>query len=150
MPNILFKCELSMANSSSQSANSLQSGLTFIIGIICTAVAAIGIFWLSKIIPGIYQTLTQNGFSFMSNSVLFHLIWAIFFINLLIAGFKLINSALNKRTKDLVPGLTLYFLGASLVIIGLFYLVFEQYTYAIAAIVTGALCIYLEGLTEIA
>ena len=139
-----------MQNLSSQPANIFQSGLTFVIGIICTAVSAIGIFWLSKIIPGIYHTLIQNGLSFMSNSVLFHLIWAIFFINLLIAGFKLINSALNKRTKDLVPGLTLYFLGASLVVIGLFYLVFEQYGYAAIAIIVGALCIYLEGTTEIA
>ena len=139
-----------MKYSPKSSASSLQSGLTFIIGVICTSAAAIGLFWLSKIIPGIYHTLMQNGLSFMSNAILFHLLWAIFFLSLLITGIKLIISALKRRRKDLVPGITLYFLGASLVIIGLFYLVFEQYTYAIVSIVAGALCIYLEGITEIA
>ncbi len=130
--------------------NPLQSGLTFIAGIICTGTAAIGVFWLSRIIPGIYFTLKQNGFSFMSNTIIFHLLWVIFFVSLLITGIKLLISALNKRTKDLVPGMTLYFLGASLVIIGLFYLVFEQYAYALISIMAGALCIYIEGATEIA
>ena len=133
-----------------QSAKPLFSALTFIIGVICIAAAAIGIFWLSKIIPGIYHTLNQNGFSFMSNSILFHLLWLVFFISLLITGIKLLISGLKKRTRDLVPGITLYFLGASLVIIGMFYFVFEQYLYMAVSIIIGALCIFLEGATEIA
>lgn len=72
------------------------------------------------------------------------------FISLLITGIKLLISALNKRTKDLVPGMPLYFLGASLVIIGLFYMVFGEYTYALISIIAGALCIYVEGTSEIA
>ena len=139
-----------MQDARSQSASLIQIGFTFIIGVICIGASAIGIFWLSKIIPGIYLTLSQNGITFMSNSILFHLLWAIFFLSLLVTGIKLLISALNKRNKDLVPGMTLYFLGASLVIIGLFYLIFEQYVYAIASIIAGAICIYLEGATEIA
>jgi hypothetical protein len=131
-------------------ASSLFSGMTFITGIVCTGTAAIGIFWLSKIIPGIFQTLSENGFSFMSNTALFHMLWVVFFISLLITGIKLLISALNKRTKDLVPGMSLYFLGASLVIIGLFYMVFGEYTYALISIIAGALCIYVEGTSEIA
>ena len=140
-----------MENSdSTANASSLFSGLTFIVGIICTGISAIGIFWLSKIIPGIYHTLAENGFSFMSNSILFHIIWVVFFLSLLLTGIKLLISALNKRTKDLVPGMPLYFLGASLVIIGLFYLVFGQFVYAVISIIAGTLCIYIEGTTEIA
>ena len=140
-----------MGNSHIQSnANSLKYALTFIIGILCTGSATIGGYWLSKIIPGIYFTLKQNGISFMSNSIIFHLLWAVFFLSLLVTGIKLLVSALNKRTKDLVPGITLYFLGSSLVIIGLFYIVFEQYPYALITIIAGAFCIYLEGATEIA
>jgi hypothetical protein len=131
-------------------ATLLFSGLTFVIGIICSGTAAIGIFWLSKIIPGIYHILAENGFSFMSNTMVFHGLWTVFFLSLLLTGIKLLISALNKRTKDLVPGLSLYFLGASLVIIGLFYLVFGEFTYALIAIVVGALCIYIEGTTELA
>jgi len=135
---------------SNERASIIFSGLTFITGIICTGTAAIGIFWLSKIIPGIYYTLSENGFSFMSNSVVFHLIWAVFFLSLLVTGIKLLISAMNKRTKDLVPGVPLYFLGASLVIIGLFYLVFSEFTYAVISMIAGTLCIYVEGTTEIA
>lgn len=131
-------------------ATSLFSGMTFITGIICTGTATIGIFWLSRIIPGIYQTLIENGFSFMSNSFLFHMVWAVFFLSLLLTGIKLLISALNKKTKDLVPGVPLYFVGASLVIIGLFYLVFGQFISALISIVAGVLCIYIEGTSEIA
>jgi len=131
-------------------ATILFSGLIFIIGIISTGIAAIGIFWLSKIIPGIYHTLAENGFSFMSNSVIFHLLWVVFFLSLLIAGIKLLISALNKRAKDLVPGVSLYFLGASILIIGLFYLLFGQFMFALISIIAGVLFIYIEGTTEIA
>lgn len=131
-------------------ATTLFSGLILIIGILSTGIAAIGMFWLSKIIPGIYHTLSENGVSFMSNSVIFHLLWVVFFLSLLITGIKLLISALNKRTKDLVPGVSLYFLGASLLIIGLFYLLFGQFIYALISIIAGVLFMYIEGTTEIA
>ncbi|MFK7816888.1 MAG: hypothetical protein AB8B92_11195 [Gammaproteobacteria bacterium] len=131
-------------------ATSLFTGMTFITGIICTGTAAIGMFWLSRIIPGIYRTLIESGFSFMSNTFLFHMVWVVFFLSLLMTGVKLLISALNKKTKDLVPGVPLYFVGASLVIIGLFYLVFGQFISALLSIIAGALCIYIEGTSEIA
>jgi hypothetical protein len=131
-------------------ATTLFSGMTFITGVICTGTSAIGIFWLSKILPGIYHILGENGLSFMSNTFLFHIVWAVFFLSLLITGIKLLISALNKKTKDLVPGVPLYFVGASLVIIGLFYLVFGQFITALLSIVAGVLCIYIEGTSEIA
>lgn len=140
-----------MQDSSSQhKATLLFTSLTFIIGIACTIAAAIGIFWLSKIIPGLYYTLAENGISFMSNTAIFHILWAVFFLSLLTTGIKLLISALNKRRQDLVPGMSLYFLGVSLVIIGLFYLVFGQFLYALISVVFGAFCIYIEGTTEIA
>ena len=137
------------ATHSNQEATLTFTSLTFLAGVLCIAAAVIGRFWISRIIPGIYSTLSDSGFSFMSNSMTFHIVWAIFFLSLLITGIKLTISALNKRTKDLVPGLSLYFLGASLVIIGMFYLVFGQFTYALIAIISGALCIYFEGAAEI-
>ncbi|QMU60858.1 MAG: hypothetical protein GKR92_03775 [Gammaproteobacteria bacterium] len=135
---------------SNPKATTWFSGLIFILGIICTGIAAVGIFWLSKIIPGIYQTLAGTDFSFMSNSVVFHLLWVVFFLSLLMTGVKLLISALNKRTTDLVPGVSLYFLGASLLIIGLFYLLFGQLIYALISIIAGTFFIYVEGTTELA
>ncbi len=130
-------------------ASTLFSSITMLIGIVCICISAIGIFWLSKIIPGLYEAVVNDGYSFMKNSVIFHLLWLIFFISLFITGVKLIISAINKRTTDLVPGLTLYFVGASLVVIGLFYLIFQETTYALMAIIIGILCIYFEGAAEI-
>ncbi len=140
-----------MQNQSGASGvSSLQTSLTYITGIICAVAALLGLFWIVRIVPGILHTLDENGFSFISNTILFHTLWLIFFISLLITGIKLFISAMKKRTNDLVSGSTLYFLGASLVVIGLFYLVFQEYTYALIAIIAGALCIYIEGTTEIA
>ena len=85
----------------------------------------------------------------MKNSVVFHLLWLVFFASVLVAGIRLIISAVNKRTTDLVPGHSLYFVGASLVVIGLFYVVFQEMAYAAITIIAGILCIYFEGAAEI-
>ena len=130
-------------------ASILFSGLTLLVGILCIIAAVIGIFWLSKILPGLYTSVVQDGYAFMKNSVVFHLLWLVFFLSVLVAGIRLIISAVNKRTTDLVPGLSLYFVGASLVVIGLFYVVFQQAAYATVAIIAGILCIYFEGAAEI-
>ena len=137
-------------NTLASTAKPIQSGLTLIIGLVCIATSVFGLYWLSKIVPGIFHTLKESGFSFMANSIIFHLVWVVFFISLFITGIKLLISAVKKRSKDLVSGTTLYFLGASLVIIGLFYLLFQEYTYALIAMLSGTLCVYLEGATEIA
>ena len=130
-------------------ASGLFSGITMLIGIICISAAVIGTYWLSRILPGLYSSIVNSSYSFMKNSLIFHLLWLVFFLSLFVTGVKLIISAVNKRTTDLVPGLPLYFAGASLVIIGLFYLVFQQTAYAITAIIIGTLCIYFEGTAEI-
>ena len=130
-------------------ASLLFSSLTLLIGILCVSAAVFGIFWLSKILPGLYTSVVGDGYAFMRNSVVFHLLWLVFFVGVLVVGIRLIISAIKKRTTDLVPGHSLYFVGASLVVIGLFYVVFEEMAYAAIAIIAGILCIYFEGAAEI-
>jgi len=125
------------------------SFITLCLGIVLSLCAVAGIFWLSKIIPSIYSSSQSNDYSFMQNTLIFHLLWLFFFVSILVAGVRLIISALKKRTKDLVPGLSLYFAGATLISIGLFYLLFQQTGFAIIAILAGILCIYAEGSAEI-
>lgn len=138
-----------IAQDSTPKASILFSAVTMLIGIVCISTSAVGIFWLSKILPGLYSSVVDNGYSFLKSSMVFHALWLIFFLSLLVAGIKLVISAVSKRTTDLVPGLSLYFVGVSLVIIGLFYIVFQQATYAVIAIIVGIVCIYFEGAAEI-
>lgn len=120
-----------------------------LLGIICTIIAAFGLYWLSKLLPDLYSAIVDSDYSFMKNSIVFHLLQTVFFLGLLITGGKLIISAINKRTTDLITGLPLYFAGAALIIIGLFYLIFQQTTYAIIAIITGVVCIGFEYTVEV-
>ncbi len=138
-----------MKVTSTQKPSVLVSSIALIIGIICICASAFGLFWLSKIIPGLYTLISENDYSFLKHTIIFHLLWLIFFFSLLMTGVKLIYSAINKKTTDLVPGTTLYFLGASLVVIGLFYLVTGEMVFAGISLIAGLLCIYFEGAYEI-
>ena len=138
-----------MDTTNKNQASRIFSGVTFLIGVVSIAVSILGLFWLSKILPGLLIAVTESGYSFMKNSVIFHVVWLVFFLSLVTTGVRLIISAIKKRSTNLVPGLSLYFVGAALVIIGLFYFVFQELIYAGAAIVVGVICIYFEGSVEI-
>ena len=125
-------------------AGAMRSALTAAAGVLLFAIGALGSF----VIGAEAWHLVKD---YSLNSIALHmLIWLVFFLSLTVAGFSLLRSGLKRRTHDLVPGPTLYFLGASLVVNGLFLLVVSQYLYAGIAIVLGSVFLYLEHATQVA
>ncbi len=78
------------------------------------------------------------------------LVWLLIFVSGAVTGIALVVSAIRRRPHNLVPGPTLYFLGAGLLFNGIILLADTAYVWAIGSLVAGAVLVYLESNTEIA
>ena len=125
-------------------AGAFRSTLTAAGGVVLFAAGALG-----TLATGANAWHLFNDYS-LNSIALYMLIWLVFFVSLAIAGLSLLRSGFVRRKHDLVPGPTLYFLGASLVINGLYLLVVNQFAYAGIAIAAGLVFLYLEHATHIA
>ena len=93
--------------------------------------------------------LISGEYSYLFNLVLFQFMWAVFFVSLLVGGIKLIISGLQRRRHDIIPGLTLYFLGSALIVNGFLMLIYGHVLYAGIAILNGFIVVYIEWSTEV-
>ncbi len=120
-----------------------------ILGAIIAIIGAAGILRISTMLAFLIPQMAEGNYPFFSHQVLFQIMWAVFAISLFITGISLIVSGVKNKRHDLVPGLTLYFLGASLMINGILLLVHGHTAYAAVAILIGAIVTFLEWNTEV-
>lgn len=120
-----------------------------ILGAVIAIVGAAGILRISTMLAFLLPQMVEGNFSFLSHQALFQIMWAVFAISLFITGISLIVSGVKNKKHDLVPGLTLYFLGASLIINGILLLMYGHTLYAAVAIIIGAIVTFLEWNTEV-
>ena len=132
------------APATDQKAGAVRSALVATTGTLFFAIGALGTF-----VVGAEAWHLANDYGLTSIAI-HSLIWLIFFVSLAVAGLSLLRSGFRRKRHDLVPGPTLYFLGASLVVNGLFLLVVSEYIYAMVAISAGLLFLYLEHATQVA
>ncbi|HBS27675.1 MAG TPA: hypothetical protein DD827_11250 [Gammaproteobacteria bacterium] len=120
-----------------------------ILGAIIAIIGAAGILRISTMLAFLLPQMAEGEFSFLSHQALFQIMWAVFAISLFITGISLIVSGAKNKKHDLVPGLTLYFLGASLMINGSLLFMYGHTLYAVVAILIGAIVTFLEWNTEV-
>jgi hypothetical protein len=76
-------------------------------------------------------------------------VWLVFAAALLVAGVSLVGGALRGVRSNLVRGPTLYILGASLGVIGLFLFFAREPASAVLALVAGLVLIVVEYRSEL-
>lgn len=133
-------------NSNSTRFFSLSLILLGVLAVIAGAVGTLLVGWmLGHLLP---QWLGGR-LGFFTWQLLFQALWLFFFINLFSLGLKLIRSGRDGRQHDVVPGLTLYFLGAALAMIGVMLFVFGSGPVGAGLFAAGALAILVEWSTEV-
>ncbi|MFK7887367.1 MAG: hypothetical protein AB8G16_10940 [Gammaproteobacteria bacterium] len=80
---------------------------------------------------------------------LYVLVWTVFSASLLAAGLSLVYAALRARRYNMVPGPTLYFAGASLLVISFFLTAAAAPLYALVAAAFGISLLVAEYSSEI-
>ena len=126
-----------------------RSRMVMALGLILAMVGASGTLLLTWMLGALIPGFIQGHFPFLSFQLLFQLLWLVFFVSLFITGLSLIRSGAVRKRKDLVPGLTLYFLGASLVINGMLLLTFGHLGVGAGLVTSGVLAILLEWSSEV-
>jgi hypothetical protein len=126
-----------------------RSRFIIIVGVLATILGVLGSLGIFRMLAFLIPKLSSGEYSFLSHLALFQFMWAVFFVSLLVAGIKLVVSGIKRKRHDIVPGLTLYFLGAALVVNGILMLTYGNVVYAGITILIGALVSYLEWSTEV-
>jgi hypothetical protein len=126
-----------------------RSRLVMLLGIIIAIAGALGTLLLASMLGALIPQFLQGHIPFLSFQLLFQLLWLIVMVSLFVTGISLINSGVRHKRKDLVPGLTLYFLGAALAINGLLLFTFGNVATGVALFVVGALAMIIEWSTEV-
>ena len=130
-------------------AGAVRSRFIVFIGALAATLGAAGVLAISPMLAYLIPKLTSGEYSYFFNLVLFQMMWAVFFLSLLVAGIKLIISGVQRKRHDIIPGLTLYFLGAALIVNGFLMLTYGHALYAGIAIVVGSVVAYIEWSTEV-
>ncbi|MEM7281719.1 MAG: hypothetical protein AAF438_08835 [Pseudomonadota bacterium] len=105
---------------------------------------------MSKVLINDFSASDGGIQAYLTTFVVYHAMWWLFFASLAVVGLSLIQASFVGRRNNLVPGPTLYLLGATLIINGFFLLMFGQAGWAALAILSGVVFMYLENQTVIA
>lgn len=91
-----------------------------------------------------FQTASDGLAVVSTNQFLYEILWLVFSLGLTILGLSLMVSGLRGRTHDVVPGPTLYFMGAALMAIGLMMGMYGQVLHACVAALAGLTLMVVE------
>ncbi len=119
-------------------------------GVVALVCGVLGVVQVSRILANDFAAIEGGVQAYLTTFVVYHGMWWLFFVSLTIVGLSLLQASVVGRRTNLVPGPTLYVLGATLIINGLFLAMFSEVLWAISAIVVGLVLMYFENQTAIA
>ena len=138
-----------MTTLTDQPASPTFSRLLILLGVLAAVVGAVGTLLVAWMLGSMAPHWLDGRLAFFTYQLLFQALWLLFFVSMFVLGLKLIRSGRERRRHDVVPGLTLYYLGAALAMIGVMLVAFGNLAVGAALFVAGALAIYVEWSTEV-
>ncbi|MGF1645117.1 MAG: hypothetical protein ACFCUJ_15880 [Thiotrichales bacterium] len=118
--------------------------LVSVLGIVATLVGLIGAIGVGAVLAYMVSELSAGRLHYLLHQALFQAVWWVFFASLFTVGLHLIISGYTRRKRDLVPGVSLYFLGLALVVNGLILLVYSNPLYGLTALLVGVVLVFIE------
>lgn len=123
-----------------------QSGgaLLMFVGVIIAGVGVALSFVVGILLYDQYQAASTGSLSVGTHQFLYEGLWFVFFLSLAVLGISLLFSGFNRRRHNVVPGPTLYLMGASLLAIALMMIMYGQTLHAVVAAVVGVILMVVE------
>ncbi|HID80940.1 MAG TPA: hypothetical protein EYH06_14305 [Chromatiales bacterium] len=125
-----------------------RSRLVMIIGALFAALAAAGLIGMGSHFLIVITHVLDGSIAYSRNFAIYNALWIIFFISFLIAGISLIISGVRRKLHDLVPGISLYLAGASLIVIGFYLFIYDELIYAAVAMLVGLTLMIVEWFSK--
>ncbi|NNF52218.1 MAG: hypothetical protein HKN59_07240 [Gammaproteobacteria bacterium] len=108
-----------------------------LIGVVASVGGGIGGFSNLRLLAQDFATTVDGTRAFLTPMAAYHLAWLVFFAGLLVVGVSLIYATINGRSEDIVPGPSIYVMGASLIVAAMLQLMFGRPGLAAACAVAG-------------
>jgi len=115
-----------------------------IAGVGATVGGVLGGFTELKLLSQDFLTTVEGTRSFLTPLALYHAVWLVFFLALLVVGVSLMVSTVKGKTNDIIPGPSVYVMGTTLVIAGMFQLVFGNIELAAVTGLVGIVLMAVE------
>lgn len=112
-------------------------------GVIAVVAGIIGAFANLRLLAGSVAAVPDFG-GLLAPMTAYYFAWLTFFGGLVAAGISLMVAAVQGRREDIVPGPSLYLMGAALLIAGMAQLLFGRSALAGLTGLAGLLLMYLE------
>lgn len=133
-------------NNTKQLASPAQTVIQALIGLIALISSLVGLYFLVKVM---FVTSDLNVINDSSTGIFIFCVLAIFFVSLLLTGLSLMYSGLTRKRYDVVPGLSLYVVGISLSVLGLYAIINSPFVlYGAIALIVGLALVYVEWASE--
>ena len=88
-------------------AGAMRSRLIILLGIFAAIIGAAGGLGISPMLAYLIPKLMSGEYFYLFNLVLFQVMWAVFFVSVLVGGIKVSISGLQRRGDEISPGLRL-------------------------------------------
>lgn len=108
-----------------------------LIGVGLSVGGGIGGFSNLRLLAQDVSTTVEGTRAFLTSMAVYHFAWLAFFVAALAAGISLIAASIQGRSEDIVPGPSIYVMGASLIVAAMFQLMFGRPGLAAASAVAG-------------
>lgn len=105
---------------------------------------ALGSFAELRLLSQNIFTTVEGTRSFLTPLAIYHAVWLVFFLALLVVGVSMIVSTIRGRSSDIIPGPSLYVMGTSLVVAGMFQMVFGNIEMAAITGLIGVVLMVVE------
>lgn len=125
-------------------ATAIGRALIGLAGVGATAGGLLGAFANLRLVTQSFSQTADGARVFLTSMAVYYLIWIVFFLALLAAGISLMIAAMKGWSDDIVPGPSIYVMGTSLVIAGMFQLVFGDIELAAVTGLVGVVLMVVE------
>ena len=112
-------------------------------GVIAAVAGFLGAFANLRLLAGALADAAGPG-GMLAPMTAYYFAWLIFFGGLVAAGISLMVAAVQGRREDIVPGPSLYLMGAALLVAGMAQLLFGRVALAGVTALAGLLLMYVE------
>lgn len=118
--------------------------LLILLGLVIAAAGLLLSFIISVLLFDQFQTLGIEPAVVSPNQFLYEGLWLLFSLSIAVLGLSLMVSGMAGRRHDIVPGPTLYVMGAAMMAIALMMAMYGQVLHAVLAAIAGLTLMVIE------
>lgn len=125
-------------------ASAMGRALIGLIGVVASVAGGIGGFASLRLLARDVSHSADGIRALLTPMATYHLAWLVFFVSMIVIGVSLMVATIKGRSEDIVPGPSIYFMGAALLVVAMLQLMFGRPGLAAASAIAGVVLMVAE------